>query len=163
MLHIPSKIELKTDQIQAGFTFMEMMMVLALFIIVSSISMMAYGNLMPVTDLRESAYHLTEDLRRAETYSRSAYNNQSWGVYVDNSQKKSTLYQGNSYATRNATFDQVYKFNSQVNITLPTSPLDMHFTRYTGFPNATGTIVFSIQSGNTQSITINSLGVVDFD
>jgi hypothetical protein len=79
--------------------------------------------------------------------------NASWGVNITDTTL--TLYAGNTFATRNTSFDEVFTLNPNIN---QTGTIDVNFKRATGTPSATPSITFS-GVGSSKTVDVNAQGV----
>ena len=153
----------KNQVSQAGFTYMELVVVLSIFALVFTLGADVYLNLTVDVDIKQSAYRVLGDMRRARSFSVGGAGNYSYGVNIDNTTKKVTLYKGNSYATRVTSDDQVLDLDPSIIVSLPGASKDFHFTKFTGFPSQTGNIYFTGPMIGTSTINVNSFGVMDID
>ena len=142
------------------FRSIELILVVAGLAIIFSVAA-PFSNSSIVKGNTESAARTLElSLRRAYAYARAEENNSDWGVYV--SGDHATVFSGSLYDGHDTSFDEV--------ATLKTSPTlsgtlyidgaaEVVFTKGTGAPSATGTIILSGGS-ITRTITINSASAI---
>ena len=120
-----------------GFTVIELLVVIAII----GLLLMAFP--VAITSFQESrqigtAIQATvQSARRAQALSRATASDASWGVSVQTGSV--ILFQGASYATRDAAFDEVLEFSDAVQVTGIT---EIVFDKLTGEPDVTGTIDF---------------------
>jgi prepilin-type N-terminal cleavage/methylation domain-containing protein len=145
----------QTHNAQYGFTFIELIVVVALILTISIASTGFYARFFTQNAASNAVDQITSSLRKAQIYSMMGKQNSQWGVkYTAN---KIILFQGSSYATRNAVFDESFTVPNSVNVV---GLNEIVFYDLTGTPSATATI--SISGGNTnKSIIINSQGTVN--
>ena len=91
----------------------------------------------------------------ARNLARGAEGDANWGVKVNSGQI--TLFRGGSYAARRAGFDKVFPLPKSVNATGTT---EIVFARLTGYPLATGTIMFFATEQATRTIAVNARGTI---
>lgn len=140
-----------------GFSFPEVLLSLALLGVIGGMTIPMYRTFMIRNDLDSAATTLAQTLRRAQSLSWSNDGDMTWGVRVGVG--SILLYKGPSYISRDSSFDE----NTQIPTTLvPTGINEITFARVTGFPQATGTFMFTSQTNETRSITINQKGMVDY-
>lgn len=139
-----------------GFTFIEIIVVLAIVSTISLLGSSFYSRFLTQNSVTNTTDHIISQLRKSQGFSimgkQSAGN---WGVkYTTTPAKQVTLYlQGNPG------FDENYSINENITI----SPIfDVLFTHYTGVPTgATFPLTITITGNNSsESLTINSQGVV---
>lgn len=137
-----------------GFTILELILAVALFLILGTLATAFYSRLYVQSTVTSVTDQLTQAFRKAQTYAMSSRLNSNWGVHKDTSQI--VLFQGNTYAERTASLDEVFPIGDNVTVSIFT---DVIFSRLTGTPSATATI--TITGGtSTKTVIINSQGVV---
>ena len=103
---------------------------------------------------------LADTLQRARSQSVAQKNDSQFGIYLSSSvASQYVLYQGASYATRDATLDEPYQILPSTTIVFPGSNTEIDFTKHTGMPSATGTITITRDS-LTRTIVIDTYGNV---
>ena len=135
-----------------GFTLVEVILVLALFGALLGIGL-------PIGVDSYKSYLLTAEtrtlvsfLRRAQNFSLANTREASHGLFIDSS--RFVLFQGSSYAGRNATYDEVYLRSSVVTVS---STPEIVFTPLSGIPMSSTTITLS-NGLSSQAITVNAGG-----
>lgn len=144
-----------------GFSAIEILIVISIFILLSALSLPFYNNLHVGLILDKTQTDIVQSLRLAKTKSMSWENNLAHGVYFSTSSL--VLYQGNSYAERDSSYDHIFSVDDILSLDYDLSSNDINFIRGTGAPLATGTIqILNNTTSDNVVITINNLGVVDF-
>ncbi len=137
-----------------GFTIIELILVMALFLIIGTLSTAFYSRLYTQSTVTSVTDQLTQSFRKAQSYAMNSKQNGNWGVHNGTSQM--TLFQGNTYAGRNAVFDESFSVNGNITVTGFT---DLIFSRLTGTPSAT--VIITIKGNdNTKIMIINNQGIV---
>jgi prepilin-type N-terminal cleavage/methylation domain-containing protein len=139
---------------QNGFTVIELLIVIALVVIIAGMSVSFYSRFLTQNAVANTVDQLVGELRKAQLYSMMGRQNGTWGVAYNSN--KITLFQGNTFATRNTAFDELFNINTNISIT---GFSELTFTKATGTPSASPTIVVA-GNNNSKTITVNSLGVV---
>lgn len=140
-----------------GFSFIEIILVLAIVSIISLIGTVFYTRFLTQNSVANTTDHMISQLRRAQIYSMEGrQNGGNWGVNFTASPKQVQFYlQGNT------AFNENYSVNSNVTVS-PT--FNVLFSHYSGIPTgATFPLTITISDTNvnvSESITINSQGVV---
>ncbi|MCA9387248.1 hypothetical protein KC669_04410, partial [Candidatus Dojkabacteria bacterium] len=93
-------------------------------------------------------------LRTAKTYARESKDNANWGVYI--STENVVLFQGDSYTTRDPSYDLYYSISSKVSLYGST---EFVFNTPFGSPTSTGTIGLAINN-KSDSILVNEKSVL---
>ncbi len=156
---------------QKGFTLIELLVVISIIIILSVAAIPVYGNLQVSAQLNENTSQIIQAIRTARERSVAGYNNRQHGVYFNinaSSDNKYILYQGSSYATREAGYDRETILGSSLSIsandfTFTGSDVDINFSKGLGVPDNTGTIILTHDVSGTRSIILNDLGIVEED
>jgi len=137
---------------QKGFSFVEMIISLGLLIMISSLILFSFNSLNNKQSLDKQVDFIKSSINKTRTNAINSLNNTD---------------QTFTFATTTITYD-TKTINLENNITLSsytTNTKNITFSRLTGFPNATGTIVYKLQKGNTvlatSSIIINNLGIIE--
>ncbi len=148
----------------SGFTILEVLLTLAIFIIITAVtvpSVSAWRNSASISTVEaeiKQAFYL------AKARSVSGKNNSNHGVcFVLNSSANSALsiYQGNSYSTRNSDYDIELDFGNGIILTSTNDTHDINFTKNNGESSVTTTITISDESTTDEkNVVINELGIV---
>ncbi|MEP7167124.1 MAG: type II secretion system protein [Candidatus Woesebacteria bacterium] len=141
---------------QSGVTLIELLVVMAIFLIIGVSGTSYYARFFNQNSVANTTDHLIGQLRKAQLYSLMSKQGVTsiWGVrYTSSPTKQITLFlQGNS------AFDENYTVNPAVTIS---SDFEITFAHVTGIPTPPGPTDITISGvGSTQSITLNTLGVV---
>ncbi len=145
---------------QTGFTFVEILVSLAIISIMVVTSLMAFRNVYRTSGPRVAALEITDALRTARSNTLAGKNDTVYGVRVGTSSV--TRFVGSLFSMGSAS-NTVYTYEAGTYATgsLVTSVRDIVFASLTGIPSATGTIyVVDIDKGNTTTIQINGTGLI---
>lgn len=156
-------LEDKKDKHSQGFTLVEMLLTMAIVMILVVIAVPVFGNLQVTSQITEAEDRLRQTFRLAQTRSIAGLNNASHGVYIDiniGAEDNIVLYQGDSYATRDSTYDRVEEISDIMFLSTSVFGNDINFARPTGIPSATGTITINHQIDGVSTTTITDLGTV---
>lgn len=152
----PITYNLTPSHMRRAFTLVELLLVLGIFTLAVGMTIPLYLQYQIRSDLDSATHQISQAIGRAQILSQSGERGGSWGVYIWSGV---TLYQGGSYATRDATFDEQTPFPT----TLVASGLqDVSFSPIEGRPTATGSIIIRAITGDERTvvITILSEGVI---
>ncbi|MFH1946862.1 MAG: prepilin-type N-terminal cleavage/methylation domain-containing protein [Candidatus Magasanikbacteria bacterium] len=153
----------------AGFTLVELLVVIGLGAILVGASAVIYGNWQVSAQLNESTAELTQNLRTARQRSVAGLNNSGHGIFFDIDsvgQDSYVLYQGSSYATRDDDYDRLIKFSQSLEITVTDFTLigndvDINFSQGLGQVINTGIITLTHSVEGSREVVVNELGVIE--
>jgi len=141
---------------EKGFTLFEVLIVFAIFSLVSAVAL-PYG----IKTYRH--YLLTSEtknvvgaIRRAQTMAISNISEKKFGVSFQPTQV--VVFRGNTYATRTASYDEIYPLATVVTITAPS---EINFDRISGRPNAVATITLT-NTYSSQVVDLNAEGAINW-
>ena len=141
--------------VSRGFTVIELLLVMAIFFIIAGFAPTFYGRFLSQDAVSETADRVAGALRNAQGYSLAGKGSLPWGVAVNSGTL--VLFQGNSFATRNAALDRRVAVPSSV---LVSGLNETIFARVSGVPTAPLTISLTASGGASRTVTMNVLGVV---
>jgi len=147
-----------------GFTLLEVVVVVALVVIIATTSFTIQGSILVDTNVDTKTREVVEMLKLAQLRSISRYKDSQWGVYfqVNPGDDRFIVYKGSSYATRNTAYDMILNLSTNLsfsNITFSGS--EVNFAKITGKTTQTGSVQIVPTQGNTVTISVNSLWVID--
>ena len=137
-----------------GFTLIELLLVISIVLIIGTFSVVFFSRFLTQNAVANSQDQLITELRKAQIYAMMGKQNGNWGVRFGSN--KITLFQGNSYDTRNNAFDET--FNQNPNITI-LGFSEIVFTKATGLPSTVGTYTIT-GSDSSKQVIVNSQGIV---
>lgn len=143
-----------------GFTLIELILVVALLAIIGAMSAPFFQSFQVTSDLATYSDTITRTLRRAQAQARAGQNLDSWGVYFDTASNDVTLFYGDDYTTRDQSYDQTEPISA--GFTLSTDFTDeIYFDIFSGDPSTVGSVTLTSQNNDTNTILINSLGIIE--
>jgi len=140
-----------------GFTLIEILLSVASIAIIAGISVPVYQSFQNRNDLDIATMEIAQNIRRAQILSQAVDGDMSWGVKTQSGSL--VLFKGVSYAVRDIAFDEVFDIPSSL---IFSGVSEIVFTKFTGLPQTTGTIIVTSNINETRNITINSKGVVSY-
>ena len=138
-----------------GFTVVELLIVVAMFSLIAGFAPAFYSRFLSQDAVAETADRLAGSLRNAQGYSLAGKGNLPWGVALNGGAL--VLFQGNSFATRNAALDRRVAVPSSVSVSGFSETV---FARVSGVPTAPLTVLLTASGGASRTVTMNVLGVV---
>lgn len=142
-----------------GFTLFEILVVIALVVLICTVSFSSLYNLNTNQILARETGAVVSYMERARSKSLSSQNFSEYGLHLATTSV--TLFTGENYSSTSTT-NELYQLNSQVTLSdaLTGSASDFYFSKITGKPNATGTVTLSLKnSTSTKVITLYATGV----
>lgn len=149
----------------AGFTLIELMIVIAItaIIVVGSYSIIGF-NFKSQSELELTAREIVSVLRNAQDRSMSQEDGVQWGVYFENTDRDNGFY----VLYKGATTTVVSKKNLRSNIEFFDPSVggnkDVGFSLMTGMPTSAVDIIFNLKNNPSilTTITINSNGQIQY-
>ncbi len=142
---IARKIERKRRK---GFSLFEVMMVVGIIGIATTMSIPMLHQYQIRSDLETASSTITQAVGRARTRAQSGEKDSDWGFYVP----KETVYKGDSYDTRDPSFDESYPIPPSITVAGIT---DVSFAKITGLPSTTGEIILTGFDGEQRTIDLS--------
>lgn len=144
-----------------GFTFVEILMVLAIISILAAILVVSFQNINDHSTLRVSTQEVETALLSARNKTLASENDSVYGVHID--ERRVIEFMGPTYSSTTPT-TTAYAFMGPVTATstLSSGGADIVFSRLTGYANATGTVtLLNTKSGATSSVVIHASGLIE--
>lgn len=139
-----------------GFTLIELILVIAIVLTIGILSNVFYGQFLLRNAVSDTTDRVVGALRQAQWYSVTGKNGGRWGVKV--SDDSVTVFQGNSYGSRDTSLDRVLPANAHV--LLSGSPDEIVFARVTG--SLIGSASVSVSGGGiARTVSISEQGVIE--
>jgi prepilin-type N-terminal cleavage/methylation domain-containing protein len=152
-----TSMRLYQRRLKSGFTLIEMLLSVGLLAIIAGMSLPVYQSFQVRNDLDIAATTLAQSLRRAQALSQAAEGDTTSGVSLQSG--SIVVFRGASYATRDATFDEVFAMPASIAIT---GISEVVFAKLTGLPLAAGTTTFTSLHNEVRSVTLNAKGTVSY-
>lgn len=140
-----------------GFSLLEVILVIATIAVLAAVAVPVYSHLQVRNDLDVATNTTLQTLRRAQTLSQAVEGDSSWGVKLQSADI--TLFKGSSFAGRDTNFDEIYTLSGNV---IPSGISEIVFSKLLGNPNTTGTLTLTSTNNETQNITINLKGFLNY-
>lgn len=141
----------------AGFTLIEVILSVAVIGLLTALSAPLYQSFQVRNDLDIAAGTVAQDFRRAIILSRAVDGDISWGVSVESN--TITLFKGASFASRDATYDEINTVPTSVILTGLT---EVVMAKFSGLPATTGTVTLNSSVNHSRTVTINAQGMVSY-
>lgn len=135
---------------------MELLIVIAITVILAGVAVPSYTFIQRSSSLTSSRTEIVQQVRLVQSRAQAGLYNADHGVYMDGSEY--TAYVGDTYATRDTTYDRVFQLPGDATFT-PT--VDLNFAQTTGQPDAATDITLTDSSnGDTITMSVNSQGLI---
>lgn len=149
-----------------AFTLIELLIVIGLILILAAASAPIYNSLQVQAQLDETSAQIVQTLRTAKERANARYNNASHGVFFDinlGGDDFYILYQGDSYDTRDTSYDREIKLASPLsfinsNFTLTGANIDVNFQKGSGRPDNVGSVILRHDVQGNRVISVNEKG-----
>ena len=146
-----------STRVASGFTLIEMLLSIAALAIIAGIGVPVYQSLQVRNNLDIAATTLAQDYRRAQTLAQASDGDTSWGVSVGST--TITVFRGSSYATRDASYDELSDLSGSIT---PTGVLSVVFGKFTGLPQTTGTTTLTSNTNEVRTVYLNAKGTITY-
>ena len=150
-----------------GFTLIEILLVIAVLIILLTMSIVALLPFQKQSDLQSSSQEIINALRRAQNRTLASENDSTFGVFIDtiSSPHRYTLFQGTTYASRDPSFDEISLLSESIEFFVVDlgGGDEIVFDRLEGTTSQPGDITIRLKSSPSQTkvVYIDALGVVE--
>lgn len=138
----------------SGFTLLEILLVVSILAIVTTIGIGVYRNLAKRVEFEETKAVFISDMKHARAAAMSGESGLPWGIHVENSTDDTyAIFSGSSYAS--GTVDAMITLPIGVTWTSPSegNSTDILFSRITGTTTAATVILTSGDTSQTVMIT----------
>lgn len=140
----------------SGLTLIEVIISIGLLLIISGLGLTVGFDFYKTFALDSEQAVLISVLRAARNSSINNLNQTPQGIFIGSNNY--TLFQGNSYATRDQQFDQKFTIAPSLSLSGLT---EVVFAQLSGNSSQSGTITLNA-TGNARTITINSAGGINW-
>lgn len=133
----------------------EIVLTLALLALLAVASAPFYGRFVFSQEVSAVRDEVRGSFSKARLYSMLGKNDSSWGVTMEND--RVIFFRGDSFASREASFDEVFSLHTRVTVSGMT---EVVFAQLTGAPNNQPTIIFS-GNGEEETWAMNDEGTLE--
>ena len=137
-----------------GFTAIELLLTLGIITLSAGMAVPMYRQYLIRSDLEIARQNIAQGIERAKFLSQIAMNDSGWGFTTEASPDRGVLFMGDSYATRNEDFDEVYSISNTIS-TVGSDLTEVSFSKIEGLPDTTGSILLTALNGEQRTITVN--------
>lgn len=141
----------------SGVSLIELILVVAITLIIGGAGVVFGSNFLQSSSLEGKYEEVVSVIRNAQLNALSSRQDSKWGVKTTPS--AIILFKGATYDTRDQTYDESYSIPSTVAI----SESEVVFEKVSGNPNSITTISISSQNGESYTLDINELGIVNIN
>jgi len=140
-----------------GFTLLEVLLSFAVIAMLAAFSIPIYQSFQVKNDFDVTVNSTVQTLRRAQVLSQAVDGDTSWGVKLQSGSM--VLFKGVSYASRDATYDEIFDVPTSITASGVT---EVVYAKFTGLPVTTGNITLTSVNGDTKNIVINAKGMINY-
>jgi len=148
---------MKSFRIQGGFTFVEVLVVIALLVGLTGLAIPFYQSFQVGSQLDNTTQELSQTLRLAQAQAMATESLSAFGVHFES--ESFTIFKGVTYVSGDP-INEVIPFTSAITIT-PSMGSEVVFSSLHGETGNAGTIAVAASNGSSRTLIINDLGVVD--
>ncbi len=147
----------------SGFTLIELLITIGITVILLAAAIPIFSNLQLSARLNESTNQLIQNIRLTRSLSVSRTNSSSHGIYFNVNPvgvDSYTVFQGTSYAARNAAYDRITTLDDSLalSLSLASGAQEIVFSAAFGVPNTTGTFTLTHTTTGTRTVSVNAIG-----
>jgi Tfp pilus assembly protein FimT len=153
---LPHKRRLESQQ---GISFVEILVVVAITLLLAVAAVPIVGNLQKSSQLNTESVQVIQTLRTAKERATAGLRDANHGVYFE--PDRYTLYQGSSYAARDANYDRVLTLHAALTLSNDFPGNEVNFSKGFGKPDTIGTVILTHNVQGTKTITVNIFGMVE--
>ncbi|OGM20421.1 hypothetical protein A2714_01760 [Candidatus Woesebacteria bacterium RIFCSPHIGHO2_01_FULL_38_9] len=157
MIYVRKSEFLSTGFTHKGVTLIELLLVISIFLIVGVTSGSIASNFLVRNNLQNKVNEVVSTLRTAQLNSISSKGDSRWGVTATTDDI--ILFRGDSYASRDPTYDEKFSIPKSVTVT----SFEVAFNKLTGNPNQVLTVILSNNIGESYTVSLNEVGIVDLN
>lgn len=139
-----------------GFTMIDVMIAIALVAILGAAIMPVVNGYIVRGTLDSTTRDIVAAARYAQVQSQAGVDGDTWGVSVASG--VITVFRGTTFAARDTSYDQTVTYPSS---TVSSGTTEYVFSERTG-RTTSGSLALTSSSGTVQTITVNSMGMIDF-
>jgi len=155
----------KREKNIAGFTFIEMLVIIGIFAILVLATVTAFRIFQRESELDNKIQELVSILKLAQNRTLASEQASQYGVYFDNnvSPHQYVIFKGANYLGRDASYDQVYKLPETIEIyEINLGGSEIVFNRLTGTTLQPGNVKLRLKNdvSKTQTVYIENSGQV---
>jgi len=143
MIYVRKSEFLSTGFTHKGVTLIELLLVISNFLVRNN--------------LQNKVNEVVSTLRTAQLNSISSKGDSRWGVTATTDDI--ILFRGDSYASRDPTYDEKFSIPKSVTVT----SFEVAFNKLTGNPNQVLTVILSNNIGESYTVSLNEVGIVDLN
>lgn len=140
-----------------GFTLLEVMLTVAIIAIIATLTPPVYEKVQLKVGFDSTVTSFVSSLKRAQKLSQAGKLDSTWGVKIENT--KITIFKGNSFETRDITYDEESSILSNI---IATGDTEIVFSKLYGYPTYETKTNISDNWSNEKSITINNKGLIKY-
>ncbi|MDI6717891.1 MAG: prepilin-type N-terminal cleavage/methylation domain-containing protein [Patescibacteria group bacterium] len=149
--------QFKNKNLKRGFSLIEVLIVIIMIITIISIGSFEISSFYRRQNLNDSVSKIAFALRGAREKAISQENGQQWGIHFDNTESSGfyALFSGDTYSFSNA-YERI-GLNENIKFLNPPQgfSIDVKFSKFTGLPSTSSSIIISLISNPSDLKTIN--------
>jgi Tfp pilus assembly protein FimT len=148
-----------------GFTTIEIVIVLSILLVLILVAVPFFQSFSVSHQLATDTQDILNTLRRAQNAAMASKENSKFGVnFGTGSGASFVFFRGDSYATRDPEYDEVYTLPQILSLSLNLGgSQEIVFNKLKGTPTVTGTITLTSVNNETRTLNINEVGRINIE
>lgn len=148
-----------------GFTIIEIVIVVSFLFVLVLAAVPFFQSFSVSHQLETNTQEILNALRRAQGAAMASKENSKFGVYFTTGTPASyTFFRGDSYATRDTEYDEVYTLPQTLSLSLNLGgSQEVVFGKLKGIPSVTGTVTLTSVNNETRVLNINQVGRINVE
>lgn len=139
-----------------GFTLVEVIVVVAIILIITTLTLPSYGKFINMNSIDTQVTEIRKSMRLAQEESEAGKYDSNHGIHFTTTSY--THYVGKDFNSRDQSKDDEYDLHNTLEFK---QRFEINFTKGTGLPSATGTIIIeNTSNGKQEEISINEEGLI---
>lgn len=130
-----AKFQIPDSKFQSGFTLLEFLIVFAIVLMLAAGGALIYTRFYTSSQINEATTQMIQTIRIARERARAGLNDVNHGIYFDTTNKKYTLYQGNSWTDAGKVIIRDTALDSVLSLSTSLTGNDLNFSKGLGIPN----------------------------
>jgi len=141
-----------------SFTLLEILIIIGIIAILISLTLPLSLDFYRSQQLETHSQGIIQTLRQAQLKAMAQEADSSFGVYLTD--ESYILFKGNSYFTRDPQYDEIFDLPIVINVG---GLSEILFSKLSGSPSVTGSIIIGSGEGEQRIITINQAGRINLE
>lgn len=144
-----------------AFSILETLLAMMLMTMLVAIPFSLNSNVVYRTQADSAQIQIGHAIRTAELYAMQSKLNDAWGIFIQS--QTVTVFKGTSYAIRDASYDEVYTYDTKTTLTVTSGSSIVYFYERTGIPTSSVSVSISNGGGSTKTVSLSANGALTYN